>query len=71
VIGTDDVYAAGGGTNFPVKQGGIATQQADVAAEHVATRRRERRAPAISSRAAREAARWQRVDQHATRGHRR
>jgi sulfide:quinone oxidoreductase len=38
VIGTDDVYAAGDGTNFPVKQGGIATQQADAAAEHLAAR---------------------------------
>jgi sulfide:quinone oxidoreductase len=31
-----DVYAAGDGTTFPVKQGGIATQQADAAAEHIA-----------------------------------
>jgi sulfide:quinone oxidoreductase len=31
-----DVYAAGDGTVFPVKQGGIATQQADAAAEHIA-----------------------------------
>src|SRR5438067_667561 len=33
VNGLDDVYAAGDGTNFPVKQGGIAAQQADAAAE--------------------------------------
>jgi sulfide:quinone oxidoreductase len=33
-----DVYAAGDGTTFPVKQGGLATQQADVAAEHIAKR---------------------------------
>ena len=33
-----DVYAAGDGTNFPVKQGGLATQQADAAAEHIAAR---------------------------------
>jgi sulfide:quinone oxidoreductase len=35
-IGTEGVYAAGDGTTFPIKQGGIAAQQADVAAEHVA-----------------------------------
>jgi sulfide:quinone oxidoreductase len=38
VIGADDAYAAGDGTNFPVKQGGIATQMADAAAEHIAMR---------------------------------
>jgi sulfide:quinone oxidoreductase len=38
VRGTDDVYAAGDGTNFPIKQGGLATQQADVAAEDIAHR---------------------------------
>ena len=36
VKGVDDVYAAGDGTNFPVKQGGIGTQQADAAAEQIA-----------------------------------
>jgi sulfide:quinone oxidoreductase len=36
VIGADSVYAAGDGTNFPIKQGGIATQQADAAAAHIA-----------------------------------
>ena len=36
VTGLDDVYAAGDGTTFPVKQGGIATQQADAAAEAIA-----------------------------------
>ena len=36
VGGAADVYAAGDGANFPVKQGGIACQQADVAAEHIA-----------------------------------
>jgi sulfide:quinone oxidoreductase len=36
VIGCDDVYAAGDGTSFPIKQGGIASQQADAAAEHLA-----------------------------------
>ncbi len=38
VEGVDDVYAAGDGTNFPVKQGGLATQQADAVAEHIAMR---------------------------------
>jgi sulfide:quinone oxidoreductase len=36
VTGLEDVYAAGDGTTFPVKQGGIATQQADAAAEAIA-----------------------------------
>ncbi len=36
VAGLEDVYAAGDGTAFPVKQGGIATQQADAAAEAIA-----------------------------------
>jgi sulfide:quinone oxidoreductase len=34
----DDVYAAGDITSFPVKQGGIAAQQADTVAESVAAR---------------------------------
>jgi len=38
VIGLSDVYAAGDGVDFPVKQGGLAAQQADVVAEHVAAR---------------------------------
>jgi len=38
VAGLEDVYAAGDGTTFPVKQGGIATQQADAAAEAIAAR---------------------------------
>jgi sulfide:quinone oxidoreductase len=33
-----DVYAAGDATTFPLKQGGIATQQADVAATSIARR---------------------------------
>jgi sulfide:quinone oxidoreductase len=33
-----DVYAAGDATQFPLKQGGIATQQADVAAADIAAR---------------------------------
>jgi len=36
VIGLEHVYAAGDGTNFPVKQGGIACQQADAVAEVIA-----------------------------------
>jgi sulfide:quinone oxidoreductase len=38
VRGVPDVYAAGDGTDFPVKQGGLATQQADAVAAHVASR---------------------------------
>lgn len=36
VLGVDDVYAAGDATAFPVKQGGIATQQADAVATAIA-----------------------------------
>jgi sulfide:quinone oxidoreductase len=36
VRGVLDIYAAGDGTNFPIKQGGLGTQQADAAAEHIA-----------------------------------
>jgi sulfide:quinone oxidoreductase len=36
VTGVPDVYAAGDVTAFPVKQGGIACQQADAAAEQIA-----------------------------------
>jgi sulfide:quinone oxidoreductase len=38
VEGLENVYAAGDGIAFPVKQGGIAAQQADSAAEHIASR---------------------------------
>ena len=38
VRGVDDVWAAGDITDFPVKQGGIATQQADTAACDIAAR---------------------------------
>ena len=38
VHGCDDVYAAGDATSFPLKQGGLAAQQADAAAEHIAHR---------------------------------
>jgi sulfide:quinone oxidoreductase len=36
VVGVADVYAAGDGANFPVKQGGLACQQADAAADMIA-----------------------------------
>jgi sulfide:quinone oxidoreductase len=36
VVGVDGVYAAGDATTFPVKQGGLATQQADAAAAAIA-----------------------------------
>jgi sulfide:quinone oxidoreductase len=36
VGGFEHIYAAGDGTNFPLKQGGLACQQADVAAENIA-----------------------------------
>src|SRR6185503_19567568 len=36
VLGREDVYAAGDGTAFPVKQGGLASQQADAAATAIA-----------------------------------
>jgi sulfide:quinone oxidoreductase len=38
VVGLDTVYAVGDATSFPVKQGGIAAQQADAAAEAIAAR---------------------------------
>jgi len=38
VEGTDNIYAAGDAIAFPVKQGGLATQQADAAAESIAAR---------------------------------
>ena len=36
VQGVSGIYAAGDGTNFPIKHGGIGTQQADAAAEEIA-----------------------------------
>ena len=36
VRGTAGIYAAGDGTIFPVKHGGLGAQQADAAAEHIA-----------------------------------
>lgn len=38
VVGMPDVYAAGDMTTFPVKQGGIAAQQADIIASLIAAR---------------------------------
>jgi sulfide:quinone oxidoreductase len=38
VIGVAGVYAAGDAADFPIKQGGLATQQADVIAEAIAAR---------------------------------
>jgi sulfide:quinone oxidoreductase len=38
VAGVPDVYAAGDITAFPLKQGGLACQQADAAADHIAAR---------------------------------
>lgn len=36
VTGLEHVYAAGDATDFPIKQGGLAAQQADAVAEHIA-----------------------------------
>jgi sulfide:quinone oxidoreductase len=36
IVGVANAFAVGDVTNFPIKQGGIATQQADVAAEAIA-----------------------------------
>src|SRR6185437_11061070 len=38
VSGVADVYAAGDATSLPIKQGGLACQQADAAAETIAAR---------------------------------
>lgn len=38
VRGTHDVYAAGDATTYPIKHGGLATQQADAVAEAIAVR---------------------------------
>jgi sulfide:quinone oxidoreductase len=38
VRGLSGVYAAGDGANFPIKHGGLGTQQADAAAEEIAAR---------------------------------
>lgn len=36
VLDVEGVYCVGDAANYPVKQGGLATQQADVAAQHIA-----------------------------------
>jgi sulfide:quinone oxidoreductase len=46
VRGAEDVYAAGDGTSFPVKQGGLACQQADAAAATIAAAAGARVTPA-------------------------
>jgi sulfide:quinone oxidoreductase len=46
VEGLPDVYAAGDAVDFPVKQGGLAAQQADAVAQHVAARYGARVEPA-------------------------
>jgi sulfide:quinone oxidoreductase len=46
VTGFPDVYAAGDAVDFPVKQGGLAAQQADTVAEHIAARYGARVEPA-------------------------
>jgi sulfide:quinone oxidoreductase len=46
VRGLADVYAAGDAVDFPIKQGGLAAQQADTVAEHVAARYGEAVEPA-------------------------
>jgi len=38
VVGVEDVFAVGDATTFPIKQGGLATQQADAVAEVLAAR---------------------------------
>ncbi|MDX6702378.1 MAG: sulfide:quinone oxidoreductase [Baekduia sp.] len=38
LIGAPDVYAVGDCTDFPIKQGGLAAQQADIVVEHLAAR---------------------------------
>ena len=57
VVGTDDVYAAGDVTSGALRQGGLAAQQADAAAETIAARAGAPLDPAaVSPRAARRAA---------------
>jgi len=38
VPGAPNLFAAGDGSSYPIKQGGLASQQADVAAAHIAAR---------------------------------
>ena len=72
VMGVEDVYAAGDGTTFPIKQGGLATQQADAAAEHIAARLGAEVEPAaVPPGPARTADHRRRIAQPAPRPHRR
>ena len=45
VDGVDDVYAAGDCTNYPIKQGGLAAQQADLVVEGLVARLQGRPEP--------------------------
>ena len=65
VAGFRDVFAAGDVTSFPVKQGGIAAQQADAAAEAIAAAWAPSPSPAVPAGAARAPAHGGR---HATSG---
>jgi len=47
VVGLPDVYAAGDMTSFPIKQGGLAAQQADVIAQSIAS---DHGAPVMAAR---------------------
>ena len=72
VTGLADVYAAGDGVDFPVKQGGLAAQQADAVAEHIAATYGASVEPdAVSARAARNAVHGRRPALHALRRARR
>ena len=72
VRGLADVYAAGDGVDFPVKQGGLAAQQADAVAEHIAAAYGASvDADAVSARAARNAVHGRSPALHALRRARR
>ena len=66
--GLDGVYAAGDATWYPIKQGGLAAQQADVVATAIAAAvGRAGAADALSSRAARDPDRRRQAAAHARR----
>jgi sulfide:quinone oxidoreductase len=46
VVGLDDVFAIGDATTYPVKQGGVGCQQADLVARTIVAHARGRRPPA-------------------------
>ncbi len=72
VFGLDDVWAAGDLTNFSIKQGGLATQQADAAAESIAAwAGADLQASAVRSRSARAAPDRALAALHPRRAHRR